>query len=179
MKLHGNFEKIKTAVQKPSVGNVFEAGLGFGLDLFGGMAVGAGLSEAMGGVDTAGGVGIDTAGGGDGCVADIPGADGCEATSGVDTATGRVELSEMSTGGDGYLAESRGAGGAGGGPGVDTGGSVEPFVGDEIKFSRDAVRVTRQHFSGGVREGLGNIDGLLDKFGDITPEDMKVGRRET
>lgn len=164
VRLHGNFKKIHTAAQEPSVGNCFEAGLGVALDVFGGMAVGAGMSEAMCDAGGGGGVdGMDPAG---------------DTTGGFDTTTGPVEVSRAGTegGGDGFAADIGGADGAGSGPVGDAGAAGKPFVGDEIKFAKGAANATREHFSGGVPEGLENMDGLLKKFGDLAPDDMKVRR---
>ncbi|CAM9448804.1 unnamed protein product, partial [Ectocarpus sp. 12 AP-2014] len=61
LRLHGNLDKIKTVAQEPSIGNAFEAGLGVGLDLLGGMAVGADIGEVMGG-DAAAPGGVEVSG---------------------------------------------------------------------------------------------------------------------
>lgn len=202
MKLHGNLDKCKTAVQAPTIGNVFEAGVGICLDVFGGMAVGAGLSEAMGGVDTTGG--------GDGITvdlaetdiaeadiaeaditeagvqeADVPDTGGGNVTWGGDTAaTGEVGAGEGAGGGSAFDlgggTDGAGEAARGGEPGAGadaTDGSVAPFYGDEAKFTKHTLNVTQEHFSGGAREGIANIDELVSNICDGTPDDMRVRRR--
>lgn len=154
LRLHGNLDKIKTVAQKPSIGNAFEATLGVGLDILGGMAVGADIGEVMGGDAAAPGrvevCGMD-AGGGEGCVPDMGGRDLAEIAPEFD-ATGGPDAVDAA-------------------PGQDL-----LFVGDEVKYSHDTFRDAKDHFSGGFGKGMARIDELGGKFLDNLPADMKVRR---
>eukprot|EP00903_Cladosiphon_okamuranus_P015219 g14065.t1 len=53
-KLHGNVAKVVQLLRDPTVGNGIELAIGVGMDVVGGMVIGAGIGEALGGGGEAG-----------------------------------------------------------------------------------------------------------------------------
>lgn len=146
-RLHGNAAAWGEVIEKPSVGNAVEVVIGHGMDVLGGICVGSGLGDAVGGDAAAASSDMST-------VADVGDAGAVDA-GGVDGAGGEAGLENEAAAGKGEDLK---------------------FVGDEIKFARGVKKAFASRF-GPDGDGVGSLRALAADIVDKVPDDLKVRGR--
>ena len=146
-RLHGNVAAWGEVIEKPSVGNAVEVVIGHGMDFAGGMCVGCGLGEVMGGDAAAAGADMST-------VADVGDTGGLDACDGIDGADGgAVEADAPAKAGEDLK-----------------------FVGDEIKLARHVKKAVLSRFDPGG-DGVGSLSTMAEEIAENVPDDWKVRGR--